>query len=320
MKTRNEEHSTSQKKKKLPQSGLFNLIHSDHFEEKITHYQPLSVSSWKKFQVNVETLVRERFQEVPQRPFSTKLPKGIHFQSIGSLSITKWLVDLDRSGLDIFSPKKYDPFNDPNAWNVPIFTVDSTISMQNIPKSHQPLFQLEQSLFVPNLQKKQFWSNLILESISVSAQDLIQPEKFEIMKSTEDDPLLVQRLSLEFLVSCLSTRPSHSAQIENTLVEKEENHPINYGMNSLISFNDSILHLMISYVLILAHSKALPVNITDGFVLTHKGSKEHLKTLSELQSKIGLVKPCYHILASFLASGVRGLMVCSRDWRKSSAK
>ncbi|MBW0518052.1 hypothetical protein O181_057767 [Austropuccinia psidii MF-1] len=57
--TSNEEPSTSQKKKKLPQSVLFNPIHSDYFEEKISHYQPLSVSSWKKFQVNVETLVRE---------------------------------------------------------------------------------------------------------------------------------------------------------------------------------------------------------------------------------------------------------------------
>ncbi|MBW0548522.1 hypothetical protein O181_088237 [Austropuccinia psidii MF-1] len=92
--------------------------------------------------------------------------------------------------------------------------------MQNIPKSHQPLFQLAQSLFVPNLQIKQFLDNLILASISVSAQDLIQPKKFEITKSTEDDPLLVQQLSLEFLVSCLSTGPSHSAQIENTLDEK----------------------------------------------------------------------------------------------------
>ncbi|MBW0593479.1 hypothetical protein O181_133194, partial [Austropuccinia psidii MF-1] len=95
--TSNEEPSKSHKKKKLPQSGLFNPIHSDHFEEKISHYQPLSVSSWKKCQVNVENLVRERFQEIPQRPFSTKLPKGIHFQSIGSLSISKWLVDLDKS-------------------------------------------------------------------------------------------------------------------------------------------------------------------------------------------------------------------------------
>ncbi|MBW0556357.1 hypothetical protein O181_096072 [Austropuccinia psidii MF-1] len=203
MQTSNEEPSTSQKKKKLPQYGLFDPIHSDHFEEKISHYQPLSVSSWKKFQVNVEAPVREQFQENPQRPFSTKLPKGIHFQSIGSLSITKWLVDLDKS----------DPSNDPEACNVPIFTLDSTILTPNIPKSHQPLFQLAQSLFVPNLQKKQFWANLILESISVSSQDLIQPEKLEITESTEADPLIVKQLSLELLVSCLITRPSHSAQI-----------------------------------------------------------------------------------------------------------
>ncbi|MBW0582601.1 hypothetical protein O181_122316 [Austropuccinia psidii MF-1] len=155
--TSNEEPSASQKKKKLPQSGLFNPIHSDHFEKEISHYQPLSVSSWKKCQVNVETLVREQLQEISQRPFSTKLPTGIHFQSIGSLSITKWLVDLDKSGLDIFSPKKYYPINDPDAWNVPIFTLYSTISMPNILKSHKPLFQLSRSLFVPNLQKKQFW-------------------------------------------------------------------------------------------------------------------------------------------------------------------
>ncbi|MBW0591884.1 hypothetical protein O181_131599 [Austropuccinia psidii MF-1] len=94
--------------------------------------------------------------------------------------------------------------------------------MQNIPNSHQPLFQLAQSLFVPNLQKKKLWANLILESITVSAQDLIQPEKFKITKSTEDDPLLVPSLSLEFLVSCLSTRPSHSAQIENTLDDRRK--------------------------------------------------------------------------------------------------
>ncbi|MBW0591354.1 hypothetical protein O181_131069 [Austropuccinia psidii MF-1] len=43
--TSNEEPSPSHKKKKLPQSGLFNPFHSDHFEEKISHYQPLSVSS-----------------------------------------------------------------------------------------------------------------------------------------------------------------------------------------------------------------------------------------------------------------------------------
>ncbi|MBW0577349.1 hypothetical protein O181_117064 [Austropuccinia psidii MF-1] len=41
MKTSNEEPSTSQKKKKLPQSGLFNPIHSEHFEAKsaiISHF------------------------------------------------------------------------------------------------------------------------------------------------------------------------------------------------------------------------------------------------------------------------------------------
>ncbi|MBW0585925.1 hypothetical protein O181_125640 [Austropuccinia psidii MF-1] len=59
MQASNEEPSASQKKKKLPQSILLNPIHSDHFEEKISHYQPLSVSSWKKFQVNVEALARK---------------------------------------------------------------------------------------------------------------------------------------------------------------------------------------------------------------------------------------------------------------------
>ncbi|MBW0485032.1 hypothetical protein O181_024747 [Austropuccinia psidii MF-1] len=99
MQTSNKEPSTSQKKNKLPQSGLFNPIHSHYFEEKLCHYQPLSVSSWKKFQVNSEALVREQLQEIPQRPFSTKLPfKGMNFKSIGSLSISKWLMDLDKSG------------------------------------------------------------------------------------------------------------------------------------------------------------------------------------------------------------------------------
>ncbi|MBW0544156.1 hypothetical protein O181_083871, partial [Austropuccinia psidii MF-1] len=97
MLTSNEEPLTSQKKKNIPQSRLFNPIHSDPFEEKISHSQLLSVSSRKKCQVNLENLVRELFQEFPQRPFSTKLLKGIHSQSIGSLSITKWLVDLDKS-------------------------------------------------------------------------------------------------------------------------------------------------------------------------------------------------------------------------------
>ncbi|MBW0461724.1 hypothetical protein O181_001439 [Austropuccinia psidii MF-1] len=248
----------------LPQSGLFNPLHSDHFEEKISHYQPLCVSSWKKCHVNVENLVREQVQQILQMPFSTKLPKGIHFQSIGSISMTKWLVDLDK--YDIFSPKK----NDAEAWNVPLFTSDSTMSMEkNSQITPTPLCPLH---------KKQFWENLILESISVAAQDLMQPEKFEISDSTEDDPLLFQQLSLEFLVSCLSTRSSHSAQIANTLHEKEENWAINYGMNIFIFFNESILHLMISYILILAHSKILPVNIPDGFVLIHKKSKEHLET------------------------------------------
>ncbi|MBW0504594.1 hypothetical protein O181_044309 [Austropuccinia psidii MF-1] len=75
MQTINENPSTSQKKKNLPQSGLFNPLHSDHFEETISHYQPLCVSSWKKCHVDVENLVRERVQQLFQMPFSTKLPK-----------------------------------------------------------------------------------------------------------------------------------------------------------------------------------------------------------------------------------------------------
>ncbi|MBW0557616.1 hypothetical protein O181_097331 [Austropuccinia psidii MF-1] len=75
MQTSNEEPSTSQKKKKLPQSGLFNIIYSDHFEEKISHYQPLSVSSWKKCQVNVKTLVSSPeaiFYQTTQRNIFSK--------------------------------------------------------------------------------------------------------------------------------------------------------------------------------------------------------------------------------------------------------
>ncbi|MBW0477919.1 hypothetical protein O181_017634 [Austropuccinia psidii MF-1] len=216
----------------------------------------------------------------------------------------------------MFSPKKTDPFNDHEAWNVPLFTPDPTISIKKVLKSHQPLFQFTQALYVPTLHKKQFWENLILESISVSSKDFIQPEKFKIINSTEDDPLLAQQLSLAFLVYCLRKQPSYTAQKD----QKDEIKPINNGIKILISLKYSIIHIIISYNLILAHSKFLPVNISDVFVLTHQKSKHPLKTLLELQYKLGLVKPSYHILASFLASGVRGLMVCSRDWGKGSAK
>ncbi|MBW0461700.1 hypothetical protein O181_001415 [Austropuccinia psidii MF-1] len=114
--TSNEEPLPSKKKENLPQSGLFNAHHPDYFEERNSYYQPLCVSSWKKCQVNVESLLI----------------------------------------------------------------------------SHQPFFQLAQALFVPTLHKKLFWGNLILELISVAAQDFIQPEKFEITNSIEDDLLLAQ--------------------------------------------------------------------------------------------------------------------------------
>ncbi|MBW0581163.1 hypothetical protein O181_120878 [Austropuccinia psidii MF-1] len=157
----------------------------------------------------------------------------------------------------------------------------------------------------------------MFESISLVSCDLIAPKPYVTPTSNSTDPLGLKQGAVEYLASCLSK----SKQCETQLSIEgggTDNEILTKPHKNLEDLMDTVIHLMIVYNMVRAHTK-LKLNGIKG-KLTNLKKNAAIKYLLTCHKNLGINQICYGILAAFCVAGVHGLMVCSDDWRTSSVK
>ncbi|MBW0589715.1 hypothetical protein O181_129430 [Austropuccinia psidii MF-1] len=174
-----------------------------------------------------------------------------------------------------------------------------------------------QSLLYPANSVKHFWENFIFESISLVSYDVIAPKSYVAPTSNLTNPLGLEWGAVEYLAYCLSKSKQHTIQliIEGGGAENEISTKQHKNLEDLM---DTVIHFIIAYNMVHAHTM-VEVNAIKG-KLTSSKKNEAIKDLLRCHKNLGINQICYGILAAFCAEGVRGLMVCSDDWRTSSVK
>ncbi|MBW0572064.1 hypothetical protein O181_111779 [Austropuccinia psidii MF-1] len=134
----------------------------------------------------------------------------------------------------------------------------------------------------------------MFESISLVSYNVISLKPYVAPTSNLTNPLGLNQGAVEYLASCLSKTKQRATQlsIEGGGADNEISTKPHKNLEDLM---DTVIHLMIAY------------NMA-------------IKDLLACHKNLGINRICYGILAAFCAAGVRGLMVCSDDWRTSSVK
>ncbi|MBW0585157.1 hypothetical protein O181_124872 [Austropuccinia psidii MF-1] len=157
----------------------------------------------------------------------------------------------------------------------------------------------------------------MFESISLVSYNVIAPKPYVALTSNFTNPLALKWGAVEYLASCLSKSKQRATQlsIEGGGADNEISTKPHKNLEDLI---DTVIHLMIAYNMVCAHTK-VKVNGIKG-KLTSSKKNEAIKYLLTCHKNLGINQIFYGILVAFCAAGVRGLMVCSDDWRTSSVK
>ncbi|MBW0547860.1 hypothetical protein O181_087575 [Austropuccinia psidii MF-1] len=174
-----------------------------------------------------------------------------------------------------------------------------------------------QSLLYPTNPAKIFWANVMFESISLVPYNEISPKPYVALTSNLTDPLGLKKGAVEYLASCLSKSKQRATQLRIE-VGGSDNEISTKRHKNLEDLMDAVIHLMIAYNMVCAHTKVKVNGIKEK--LTSSKKNEAIKDLLMCHKNLGINKICYGILAAFCAAGVCGLMVCSDDWRTSSVK
>ncbi|MBW0465755.1 hypothetical protein O181_005470 [Austropuccinia psidii MF-1] len=174
-----------------------------------------------------------------------------------------------------------------------------------------------QSLHYPANPVKKFWANFMFEFISLVSYNAIAPKPYVAPTSKSTDPHGLKQGAVEYLASCLGKSKQHATQL--SIEGGGADHEIlTKPHKSLEDLMDTVIHLMIAYNTVCAHTK-VEVNGIKGKPTSSK-ENEAIKDLLTCHKNLRINKICYDISAAFCASGVHGLMVCSDDWRTSSVK
>ncbi|MBW0548640.1 hypothetical protein O181_088355 [Austropuccinia psidii MF-1] len=157
----------------------------------------------------------------------------------------------------------------------------------------------------------------MFESISLVSYNVIAPKPYVTPTSNLTDPLGLEWGAVEYLASCLSISKQRATQLS---IEGggDDNEILTKPHKNLEDLMDTVIHLMIAYNMVCAHTK-VKVNGIKG-KLTILKKNEAIKDLLMCHKNLRINQICYGILAAFCVVGVRGLMVCSDYWRTSSVK
>ncbi|MBW0557156.1 hypothetical protein O181_096871 [Austropuccinia psidii MF-1] len=157
-----------------------------------------------------------------------------------------------------------------------------------------------QSLLYPANPVKHFWANLMFESISLVSYNVIAPKPYVALTSNLTNPLGLERGEVEYLSSCLSKMKQRATQlsIEGGRADNEISTKLHKNLEDLM---DTVIHLMIVYNMVRAHTK-VEVNGIKGKLTISKN--EAIKDLLKCHKNLGINQICYGILAAFCVAGV----------------
>ncbi|MBW0552606.1 hypothetical protein O181_092321 [Austropuccinia psidii MF-1] len=157
----------------------------------------------------------------------------------------------------------------------------------------------------------------MFESISLVSFNVIAPKPYVAPTSNLTNPLGLEQGEVEYLASCLSESKQRATHLS---IEGggADNEILTKPHKNLKDLMDTVIHLMIAYNMVHAHTKVKGNGIKGK--LTSSKRNEAIKDLLTCHKNLGINHICYGILAAFCEAQVCGLMVCSDDWRTSSVK
>ncbi|MBW0577919.1 hypothetical protein O181_117634 [Austropuccinia psidii MF-1] len=258
----------------------------------LNYHSNITQQSWKRGLDNTNRIYKNQWDNLPTKDAHTFLPFGIKVISKQELKSLAWLEDLEMVGLDFFKPTEIEAFFDDNIWNLKLMK-ESAKPPENLPKSDNSFFKIVQSLLYPTNPAKHFWANVMFESSSLVSYNVIAPKPYVALTSNLTNPLGLKRGEVEYLASCLSkskkcaTQPSiEGGRADNEISTKPH--------KSLEDLMDTVIHLMIAYNMVRAHTK-VEVNGIKG-KLTSSKKNEAIKDLLRCHKNLGINQICYGIL------------------------
>ncbi|MBW0460905.1 hypothetical protein O181_000620 [Austropuccinia psidii MF-1] len=161
--------------------------------------------------------------------------------------------ELEIAGLEFLKPTEKEAFFNNNIWNIKLMK-ESAKPPDNLLKSENSFFKMVQSLFYPANPTKHFWENVMFESISLVSYDVIEPKPYVAPTSNSTNLLGLKRGGVEYLASCFSKLKQRAIKLciegggaENEILTKPH--------KNLEDLMDTVIHLMIAYNILNAHTK-----------------------------------------------------------------
>ncbi|MBW0582699.1 hypothetical protein O181_122414 [Austropuccinia psidii MF-1] len=140
----------------------------------------------------------------------------------------------------------------------------------------------------------------MFESISLVSYNVIAPKPYVAPTSNSTGPIGLERGAVEYLASCLSKSKQLETQLsiegggaDNDISTKPHKNPED--------LMDTVIHLMIAYNMVRAHTK-IEVNGIKGKLMISK-KNEAIKDLLTCHKNLRINQICYDILAAFCAAG-----------------
>ncbi|MBW0516584.1 hypothetical protein O181_056299 [Austropuccinia psidii MF-1] len=156
-----------------------------------------------------------------------------------------------------------------------------------------------QSLLYPANPVEHFWANVMFPSIISVSYNVIAPKPYVAPTSNLTDPLGLKRGAAEYLASCLSKSKQHARKISIEGVGAD-NEISTKPQKNLEDLMDTVIHLMIAYNMVRAHTK-VKVNGIKGKLMSLKklGPQRSFDVSQESWNKSNLL---WYILG-FLCGG-----------------
>ncbi|MBW0483101.1 hypothetical protein O181_022816 [Austropuccinia psidii MF-1] len=124
----------------------------------------------------------------------------------------------------------------------------------NLPKSKHSFFTMVQSLLYPAHPIKHFWENVLFESISLVSYNVIAPKPYVAPTSNSTNPFGLEQGAVEYLASCLSKSKKRATQL-SIKGGRADNEILTKPHKNLEDLMDTVIHLMIAYNMVHAHTK-----------------------------------------------------------------
>ncbi|MBW0492536.1 hypothetical protein O181_032251 [Austropuccinia psidii MF-1] len=142
-----------------------------------------------------------------------------------------------------------------------------------------------QRLLYPANPVEHFWANVMFESISLVSYDVIAPKPYVAPTSNSTDPLGLKWGAVEYLASCLSKSKQHATQL-SIECGGDDSEMSTKPHKKLEDLMDTVIHLMIVYNMVHAHTK-VKVNGIKG-KLTSSKKTEAIKDLLTCHKNLGI--------------------------------